>query len=535
MQNKHQQTTQESAATRYVLAIDLGGGGPKAAIISDTGKIMASAFEKVATHVLPKGGVEQDAEKWWISTKKAAGKVVLKAGIPPENIVAVCCDSQWSLIVPVDKHGEPLMNALHWLDTRGGPYNRAITRGFPSIQGYGMFKLLKWIKQTGLVPTHSGVDSLGHILFIKNERPEVYQKTFKFLEPMDYLTFRLTGKITASQETMLPAMVVSNRKWGTLDYNDQLLKLADLEKDKFPNLQPSGSLVGPLLPSVAEELGLSPSTVVMGGINDTNASTIGSGAIQNFEGIIYIGTSLLLTCHVPFKKTDLSSYMTSIPSPIESRYLLMGEQGTGGKNLEFYLNNIIYAEDEFNTGPMPEDIYNRVNQTASRVPAGSEGVLYLPWLNGTIVPDENPNVRAGFLNLSLTSTRSHMIRAIMEGIAYNNRWTFGPAEKFTGQKFHSLRFSGGGALSDLWAQIHADVLDVPIHQVADPTHTTLRGTAFVAFNKLGYRSLEELSDLVKIKHVYKPIKSNRSTYDKIYNQFREIYKRNKKVFNALNG
>ncbi len=169
------------------------------------------------------------------------------------------------------------------------------------------------------------------------------------------------------------------------------------------------------------------------------------------------------------------------------------------------------------------------------MPAGSGGILYLPWLNGTIVPDESPNVRGGFFNLSLSSTRSHMTRAIMEGVAYNNRWTFGPAEKFTGQKFSHLRFAGGGALSDVWAQIHADVIGVPIHQVSDPTHTTIRGTAFVALNKLGYRSLEELSDLVKINRIYEPTESNRSIYDNLYNQFREVYKRNKKVFNALNG
>jgi xylulokinase len=162
-------------------------------------------------------------------------------------------------------------------------------------------------------------------------------------------------------------------------------------------------------------------------------------------------------------------------------------------------------------------------------------VIFLPWLNGSIVPSENPNVRGGFMNLSLSTTRSHLTRAVMEGIAYNNRWTRGPAEKFIGRPIEKFRFSGGGALSDVWSQIHADVLGVPIHQVDDPIHTTVRGTAFLGFIALGYRSIEELPEFIKIKRVFEPNLSNRAVYDKMYTQYRELFKRNKKVFAALNA
>ncbi len=155
-----------SRASRYVLAIDLGSGGPKAAVVADTGEVVAEADEAVTTYLLPDGGAEQDPEQWWSGARKAAKKVIMESKVPPQDIVAVVCDSQWSVVVPVDEHGEPLMRAVHWLDQRGGRYNRIITGGFPKIQGYGLAKLLKWIKLTGMVPTHSGVDSLGH--FIKN-------------------------------------------------------------------------------------------------------------------------------------------------------------------------------------------------------------------------------------------------------------------------------------------------------------------------------------------------------------------------------
>jgi xylulokinase len=535
MQDHASEKSSGSDSTRYVLAIDLGSGGHKAAIVSDNGKVVASAEENVETFLLPNGGGEQDAHQWWNGAKNAAKKVIAASGISPQDIAAVAVDSQWSVVVPVDEQCEPLMRAVHWTDQRGGPYNRKITAGFPSIQGYGLFKLLKWIRLTGMVPTQSGVDSLGHVLFIKNERPDVYARTYKFLEPMDYLTARLTGKITATQKTMAPFVIMDNRQWGSQQYSEELLKLAGVPKEKFPELLPNDGVIGTLLPSVAEELGLNPATRVVAGVGDSNASLIGSGAVRDFETIIYIGTTLYMTCHLPLKKTDFSSFMTSLPSPFKSRYYLLGEQGTGGKCVEFFLKNIVYPEDRFDTGPKPDDAYERFNELAAGAPAGSGGVIFLPWLNGSVVPSENPNARGGFINLSLNTKRSHLSRAVMEGLAYNNRWTRGPAEKFIGRSIESFRFSGGGALSDVWSQIHADVLGVPIHQVDDPINTTVRGTAFLALISLGYRLLEEIPALVTIKQVFEPDESNRAVYDKMYAQYRELFKRNKKVFNALNG
>ena len=527
--------TETPGKSRFVLAIDLGSGGAKAAVVDDSGRIVGFAAEKVPVHLLPQGGAEQDPQDWWTAVRNAATKALADSCVPPDRVFAVSCDSQWSVVVPIDREGEPLMRAVHWLDTRGGQYNRALTRGFPSIQGYNLCKLLKWIRLTGLAPTHSGVDSLGHVLFIRNERPDIYRRTYKFLEPMDYLNFRLTGRCAATQATMIPFLVVDNRRWSSTEYCLDLLRLAGIDREKFPDLIANDGEVGTLSPEAARELGLPTATRVLAGINDTHATAIGAGAVRDFDGIVYIGTSAVLTCHIPFKKADLQHMMTSMPSPLEQKYLLMAEQGNGGKNLDFYLRNIVYAEDEFGTGPLPPDAYDRVNRMVARVEPGSGGVLFLPWLNGTLAPEENAKARGGFFNLSLSSTRAQMTRAILEGLAFNSRWTIGPAEKFTGRRFERFRFAGGGALSDVWAQIHADVLGVPVLRVADPDRTTIRGVAFFALARLGFRSLEELPSLVKIDRVFEPQAQNRKIYDKLYRQFREIYKRNKKVFSALNS
>lgn len=523
-----------SQKSNYVLAIDLGSGGYKTAIVADTGEVMASAGGPVTTHILSQGGVEQDPDEWWEGVKLAAKRVLRESRVAPEDVVAVGCDSQWSVVVTIDEHCEPLMRAIHWMDTRGGPHNCNIMAGFPSIQGYGLFKLMKWIKFTGLVPTRSGMDSLGHVLYIKHERPELYAKTYKFLEPMDFLTARLTGRITATQKTMAPFAVMDNRQWGSREYSPELLKLAGLDREKFPSLIPNGTIVGPVSAGIAEELGLHPSTQVIAGIGDSNASAIGSGAVRDFDTIIYIGTSLYMTCHVPFKKTDLGSFMTSLPSPFKSRYYLLGEQGTDGKCVDFYLKNHVYPADEYDTGLQPGDAYQRFNSMAAAAPVGSGGVVFLPWLNGSIVPCEDPHMRGSFMNLTLGTTRRHLSRAIMEGLAYNNCWTREAAEKFIGRRIGSFRFSGGGALSDLWCQIHADVLGVPMEQVEDPIHTTVRGTALLALITLGYKSMDEIPDLVGVKRRFEPNNSNRKTYDRLYQQYRALFKKNRRIFKELN-
>ncbi|MCD4741791.1 MAG: FGGY-family carbohydrate kinase [Desulfobacteraceae bacterium] len=520
--------------SRYVLAVDLGSGGPKVALVSDKGEVVAIAEDNIEIIMLPDGGAEQNPDEWWVKTKSAIKEVIKSSFVNVKDIVAISCDSQWCLAVPVNEHGEHLMNAIHWLDTRGGRYNRQITGGFPKVEGYSLLKLIKWIRLTGLVPTHSGVESLGHVLFIKNERPDIYKKTYKFLEPMDYLTSRFTGKITATQKTMAPFMLMDNREWEISDYNKTLLNLTGLEKEKFPKIIPNNGVVGVIDPGVAEELGLDRSTKVVAGISDSNASLIGSGAVKDYEMIIYIGTSLYMTCHIPFKKTDLTHFMTSIPSPFHSRYYLLGEQGAGGKCVEFFLKNFVFPDDKFNTGKKPDNAYELFNEMAKDAPPGSNGLIFLPWLNGSIVPKEDPNVRGGFMNLSLGTDRTHMARAIFEALAFNNRWTMGPAAKFINQPITNFRFSGGGALSDLLSQIHADIMNVKIRQVDDPLNTTVRGAAMLAFNSLGYMSVDEISGLAKIKKEFKPNPSNKRIYDKMYKQYRELFKRNQKIFRALN-
>jgi len=169
------------------------------------------------------------------------------------------------------------------------------------------------------------------------------------------------------------------------------------------------------------------------------------------------------------------------------------------------------------------------------VPPGADGVIFLPWLTGSYAPSENRNARGGFLNLSLETNRCHLTRSVMEGVAFNSRAALGSVEKFIGKKFEGLRFAGGGALSDVWAQSYADILKIPIHQMADPVQVTCKGAGLIGFVRLGHLKLEDIPERARIRKTFKPIEANFAVYDKLYGQFREIFKKNQSVFNVLNG
>jgi xylulokinase len=519
---------------RHILAIDLGTGGPKVGVVDATGRVVASASESTTTIFLPAGGAEQDPQEWWRAVCTAARRAIGASGITAEAIQAVSCTSQWSVVVPVDSNGEPLMNAVHWLDTRGAPYNQAITRGFPSVEGYALGKLIQWVRRTGFPPTHSGIDALGHLLFIQHERPEIYRQTDKFLEPMDYLNLRLTGRCAASLCTVFPFLLADIRDQATRSYDPTLLRLAGVDPQKLPELLPIDGQVGVVLPSVADDLGILRQAVVLVPANDNHTAAIGSGAVLDYDSVMILGTSGYLAGHMPYKKTDIFHALTTIPSPLWGKYLIMAELGNTGKVLESYLYNLVYPQDEFSLGSLPEDVFTRLDAIVSGVPPGSGGVLFLPWFNGSLSPEMDYQVRGGFLNISHHTRREHLSRAVLEGIALNWRWLVEAVQGFTGRVYTSLRLGGGGAQSAVWGQIMADVLGIPIHQLAEPRLANVRGAAFLALDRLGWLSMETVPQRVEIARVFEPLQQNRQVYNRLYKQFRACYKTLKPVFHALN-
>ncbi len=523
----------DSSQGRYILAIDLGTSGPKVGLVSAGGEVLGSEWEPTRFYLLPGGGAEQRTEEWWEAICKAVRRLVSRFPAETRQIAALSCTTQWSGTVAVDRDGRPLANAIIWMDSRGAPYIRQIMRERVRIEGYGVSRLLAWLRRTGGVPGRAGKDPIAHILYLKHERPELYQQAYKFLEPKDYLNLRLTGIFAASFDSIVLHWLTDNRDIYRVRYDDRLVKYSTIEREKLPELRPAASILGPLVEPAAGELGLPPGIPVVAGSPDVQTATVGSGAVEDFAAHLYIGTSSWLTCHVPYKKTDLLHNMASLPSAIPDRYLVTNEQELAGGCLDYLIEKILYPQDELTDGP-PSDVYERLNRLAGRAPAGSGKLIFTPWLYGERTPADNHRARGGFFNQSLQTGREHLVRAVFEGVAYNSRWLLASVEGFLGRRLEAVTIAGGGAASDLWCQIQADVLNRPIRQVSEPRLVNLRGAAFLALVALGWMSFSQVPGCVPIARTYAPNPAHRAIYDELYREYTGLYRRSRAAFARLN-
>jgi xylulokinase len=319
-----------------------------------------------------------------------------------------------------------------------------------------------------------------------------------------------------------------------VDYDEDLLKIAGLERDLFPELSRAVDILGPVAPEVADDIGLPRQAQVVMGTPDIPAAAIGSGAVNDYSGHIYIGTSSWLTCHVPFKKTDILHNIASLPSAIPGRYFVVNEQETAGACLSFLRDNVVYHKDELISEANVANVYQLFDQIAARVPAGSDKLIFTPWLYGERTPIEDHRVRSCLFNISLRTTREHIIRAVFEGVAFNARWLLNTVERFVKRPMDNLHMIGGGANSAVWCQIHADVLNRTVRQVKDPILANLRGTGLLAAAALGYLRFEDIPDMVAVAGTFRPNPDHRAIYDELYREFLNIYKRNKAIFARLN-
>ena len=345
---------------RHILAVDLGTSALKVAVVTTSGEVVASEQEECRVEYLPGGGAEQDPEHWWAMITRAATRLMERGATAPGSVAAVSCTAQWSGTVPVDEHGHALHRAIIWMDSRGAPYARRITGGRVRVQGYGPGKLARWIRLTAGIPTQSGKDPIAHILWLKHEHPETYRAARLFLEPKDWLNLRLTGQAAASYDSIALHWVTDNRRARRIRYDPGLLRLAGLAQGQLPRLVGATDILGPLLPGPAAALGVPAGIPVVAGTPDVQSAAIGSGATRDFQAHLYIGTSSWLTCHVPFKKTDLRRNLASLPSPISGRYFVADEQETAGAALAFLRDRVLFP------GGGPGDAFGELDAMAAR-------------------------------------------------------------------------------------------------------------------------------------------------------------------------
>jgi xylulokinase len=509
-----------------VLAVDLGTTSLKVGLLTFTGRTVWQESQDLETTLLPGGGAVQDAAHWWDLVRAVAARgIATTAAHGRRGIRAVVVTGQWSSTVPVDASGEPVGPCLLWLDSRGGPEARRRVGG--PVVGYHPRHLLTWMRRTGAAPALDGCDPLGHRWWLPSGDPEVYAATRWLLEPVDYLTMRFTGRAAASPASMIGAWLTDNRRPDPGGYDATLVRRAGIDPDRLPPLVPNGSVLGPVMAGVARELGIDPGTPVIAGAGDAHLVVLGSGAVDLYETHLSLGTSSWVSCPVPTKKTDPLHQMVSVPSLLPGRYVLINNHETSGRCLE-WLRGLVAEPD----APLS---YSDLDALAARSAPGAGGVLFTPWLAGERTPVADRLARGGFHNLSLSTTRADLVRAVLEGVAYNVRWTFELVERFTRRRLDRVRIVGGGGRSDLWCQIHADVLGRTVEQVAEPENAGLRGAALTAALALGVVRTDQVRGLVPVAATFEPSAAASARYQSLYAEFPGLYRRQRRMFARING
>jgi xylulokinase len=520
----------------YVLAHDVGTGGNKASLVDIDGKILGSAVEPYPVLYPEPGWAEQDPEgHWWKAVCKTSREVLTKSRVDPKDVLAITFSTQMMGTIPVGEDGKPLMNCLTWMDTRAAKQNKDISSN--------PVRMLRMLRITGGLP--SGKDIVGKIMWVMQERPQVFEQTHKFLDCKDYLVHRCTDEYVTSWDCANLTWFMDSRK-GKNVWSRTILGWMGLEEDLLPRLAPSTEVVGSLTSQAANELGLTTSTEVVNGCGDMTAAGVGSGAVREKEVHLYAGSSAWLGAHVKDRKLDIFTYTGSIRSAMPDRYFMVAEQESAGACLKhlkehWHCNQCVHVQDvaraecqECLSGR--RNPYKSIDDIAIQAPAGSANLIFAPWMFGERSPLDDHNVRGGYFNLSLAHEKSHMVRAVLEGVAYHTRWMMEGVEKrkMLG-KVPKVNMIGGCAHSDVWPQIFADILQKPIHRMKNPLEAGSIGVSFVAFVGLGQiDSFEKVAERIEVDRVFEPDSTNFDVYDRLYEALKDYYKKNKDLWKRLN-
>src|SRR5262245_3741294 len=399
----HRAAPHDAGGTRmptvtHALGIDVGSTNAKVALVAEDGTVRATGARPIPTN-RDGEAAGQDPATLWQAVVDATREATAGAPDAAAEVTAVGVCSQYSSTVGVDHAGEPTTEVVMYLDHRGTDHCWAIVGRHANA-----FEV--WLDRHGIPPVGTGL-SLAHLLHLQHDRPDVHARTAVYLEVMDLVNLRLTGEVAATQCTQFTAQVCDNRTLGVTAYDDELIAMAELDASRLPTLLGPGEQVGVLQADVATELGLPPGARVFAGINDSHAGALATGAATAGRAGVMIGTtSVLLDTTTDKRPTDLDHEVLSMPSPLDGQYLVWAENGLGGKALEHVLEHFVYAVDDLGDHGGIEH-FERLDAVLHSVPAGAGGVLFLPWLAGSLSPKADPTMRGGFVNLSIDTRRTH--------------------------------------------------------------------------------------------------------------------------------
>jgi xylulokinase len=502
---------------KYILAYDVGTSNTKAVLVDVEGKVHGRSLRPYNISYPQPGWAEQSPDDWWNAVIETTREVLAQTKVSPADILCVVFSTQLLGIVPMDEKGNRLGEGIIWMDSRAPEEAKWIMNKF---LGEKVFSAIAGA-------SINGKDVMPKLVWLKNRQPEVYNKMKCFLDVNSYLTYRCSGKMVMSwSDASVVGLDLKSKKWMT-----GIFKYLGLDTAKFPELINPIEKVGGLTAEAAQQLGLLEGTPVMAGGGDCQGSAVGSGAVGEGEGHISMGTSAWVGV-VTKKHLTGKNGIATIQSGDPDKLLLMAQMELAGGCLKWLSDEMCRVEKK---DPSIINIFGFMDDKISSVPAGSDYLIFMPWMYGERSPIADPFVRSGFVNLTPEHTREHMMRAVYEGVAYNIRWAVERVENEYKFMLPSLRIMGGGSLGHPWMQIIADVTGRRVETVNNPQEAGAVGIAMAAAVGLGiYKDFDSLKKVVTVDKTFEPDPKNRAIYDLLFNGFKELYVDLKSFYFKLN-
>ncbi|MFX0002353.1 MAG: FGGY-family carbohydrate kinase [Candidatus Hodarchaeota archaeon] len=516
---------------KYILAHDLGTSGNKAVIYDYDLNVISQTKIDYPLYYPKSGWAEQKPNDYWDAVKKGTNIIINESSVDKNEINALTFDCQMNCTIPIDNNGNPLMNSISWLDTRAAPLTHMYSKGVIKISGYGLKKILMFLKITGGAPGFNGKDPISHLLWMKKEQPDTYKKTYKFLSVKDFIIFKCTKNAVTSRDLGNTSWMMDSNP-GKFEWSEKILDKFGIDKEKLPEIKNTTEIAGELTDDASKELNLKPGIPIFVGSGDLTSAALGSGAIENNQLIVCLGTADWVGAHISKRVKDLAHYTGCISSS-QGNYLCLSKQETGASCLDWLVNQMFIPE-VVRYKENPSELFTHLNSIVKDSEVGSRNLIFTPWIFGERSPINDPDVRGGFYNLSLEHTRNDILRSVYEGVAYNIKWALTYVEKLVGRS-DEIKCIGGGAKSDIWCQILADILERKILQTQSPDLAAARGSAIISLVGLGIlKNFSEATPLIKAQKTFTPDTANKNIYNKLFNEYRNIYKRNKNMFKKLN-
>lgn len=501
------------------LGIDIGTSGTKTLAINERGQILAEALDTYPSYHPKPLWSEQDPEDWWRATVKTVRAVVKQARLKPADVKAIGLSGQMHGSVFLDKHDKVVRRALLWNDQRTAAECAEI-----EARAGGRAELIRMVAN----PALTGFTA-PKILWLRNHEPRAFAKTTHVLLPKDDIRRRLTGEYATevSDASGMLLLDVVQRDWS-----HELLGKLELDASLFGRCYESEDVTGNLTPAAAKELGLSPNCLVVGGAGDCAAGAVGNGIVSRGTLSTSIGTSAIMFVHSDEVQVDPAGRLHTFCHAVRGKWHMMGVSLSGGGCLQWFRNQLCQAEIAA-VKKTKVDPYVLLGEEAAKVPPGSEGLFFLPYLSGERTPHADPLARACFIGLTLAHRRGHLVRAIMEGVSYAMRDSLAIIEHM-GVPVKQIRASGGGSRSPLWRQIQADVFGqkvVTLNAEEGPAY----GVALLAAVGAGaFKNIQEAcSATIRVVKETPIQRAAKRYYDESFPVYQDLYRSLREDFRKI--